>query len=307
MATPSNPSGIVPNADEVSKAPKKNKTPTTYDEYYERIQKRTWSLYKKIKSDDVRIDVDKKLMDILDDVDEIQKFDNFKGKKDPVWGLLDSTYEGIVEGYDKSTGQARYKSEDRVLPNRPNSNVNKGALKAKVRGQVLADYAATVEDRRLTRGQSPNASRTPNKEAGGESGDSGNDISNGRENEMDSIPATQQKKNQEEVNKIKVRTDDDGNLLPSDKEQLTKQKKIADKALKTGVWQGINRKTNLLNPAKGHPKKPLKPEDEDLVRKISSKIDTVLTSDVKEIEVDRCRTSNSKRCRRSNGKKKRGC
>jgi len=104
MATPSNPSGIVPNADEVSKAPKKNKTPTTYDEYYNRIQKRTWSLYKKIKSDDVRIDVDKKLMDILEDVDAIQKFDKFKGKKDPVWGLLDSTYEGIVEGYDKATG-----------------------------------------------------------------------------------------------------------------------------------------------------------------------------------------------------------
>lgn len=286
MDTPPHPNMLVPEADEVSKAPKKNKTPTTYDEYYNRIQKRTWSLYKKIKSDDTRIDVDKKLMDILDDVDAIQNFDKYKGKKDPVWGLLDSTYEGIVEGYDKSTGQARYKSEDLVLPNRK-TPANKGALKAKVRGQVLADYAATVEYRRLTRGQSPNASRTPNKEAGGESGDSGNNISNGREGEIDSIPASQQKKNQEEVNKIKVKRDDDGKLLPSDKERLTKQKKIADKALETGKWQGINRVTGLLNPAKGHPKKPLKPEDEDLVRKISSKIDTVLTSDVKEIEVDR--------------------
>lgn len=287
MATTYHPNGIVPNADEVSKAPKKNKTPTTYDEYYNRIQKRTWSLYKKIKSDDVRIDVDKKLMEILDDVDAIRKFEKFKGKKDPVWGLLDSTYEGIAEGYDKATGQARYKSEDLVLPNRPNSNVNKGALKAKVRGQVLADYAATVEDRRLTRGQSPNASRTPNKEAGGESVDSGTDISNGRESEMDSIPATQQKKNQEEVNKIKVKRDDDGKLLPSDKERLTKQKKIADKALETGKWHGINKETNLLNPARNNRSKPVKPEDRDLLRKISSKIDTVLTSDAKEIEVDR--------------------
>ncbi len=287
MATPSNPSGIVPNADEVSTAPKKNKTPTNYDEYYNRIQRRTWSLYKKIKSDDARIDVDKKLMEILEDVEEIQKFDAYKGKKDPVWGLLDSTYEGIVEGYDKATGNARYKSENLVLPNRK-TDANKGALKAKVRGQVLADYNATVENRRLKPGQSANATRTPNKEPGGvNDSESGNGISNGKENEWDIIPASQQKKNQEEVNKIKIERDADGNLLPSDKERLTSQKKIADKALETGKWYGINKQTNMLYSWRNRSSRPLKPTDEDLLKKISSKLETVLTTDAKEIEVER--------------------
>ena len=199
MATPSNPSGIVPNADEVVKASAVDE-PESYKTLYEKVRSGTANLYYGLKTKGSSKDVDKELAKVFDDVEKIKKYSKYKGedfKKDPVWGLIRKDYQaakttskeakGSVWNKEKgkfekgkkavdiysTTVDGKYSSVDGVGENAvypgKESDINKGLLNTKIKGKMLQDFNVNIEDKNLGSGNTSTGRRVE-AEASGDRG-----------------------------------------------------------------------------------------------------------------------------------------
>lgn len=199
MATPSNPSGIVPNADEVVKASAVDE-PESYKTLYEKVRSGTANLYYGLKTKGSSKDVDKELAKVFDDVEKIKKYSKYKGedfKKDPVWGLIRKDYQaakttskeakGSVWNKEKgkfekgkkavdiysTTVDGKYSSVDGVGENAvypgKESAINKGLLNTKIKGKMLQDFNVNIEDKNLGSGNTSTGRRVE-AEASGDRG-----------------------------------------------------------------------------------------------------------------------------------------
>ncbi|MCP4923949.1 MAG: hypothetical protein GY915_07985, partial [bacterium] len=303
--------------------------PSTYDELFESIRKKTAGLGGRLARYGSNDDVDKALNDIVEEIEEIYKTPEYKGKKDPVWGLLNREFlpvkttskeASVLDSKGKKTKKkvdifkqepinpgrknpvyaaaVGAKGENKVLPDKDKARINAGLLAAKIQDKKIEDWNPTKEDRRLggERGRGKIVD-LPGQSAGSIvdeavalDGILGFDPEEEGGDALDQFKDTNKSSNQSSTRSLLVPESD------SVRKELISQKKIADKALETGMWYGFTNTKDgkKLRGANGGQKRPLKPEEIPMLEKMSSKLGEALEEGAEKVSFERAETNKTR-------------